>query len=77
MNNATLVPSNAKLTAEVANLTKRLGKNTGGKKGGKATNKRSPTTCTNCKKYGFHKPDDCFELEKNLSKRSKNWNINL
>ena len=77
MNNATLVTLNAKLKAEVANLTKKLGKNTGSNTGGKATNKRSPTTCTHSKKYGFLKPYDCFELENNSSKRPKNWKSNL
>ena len=76
MNNTTLLASNTKLTAEVANLTKKLGNNTGGNTGGNATDKCIPTTCTHFKRYGSHKPDDCFELENNSIKHEKNWKSN-
>jgi len=32
-----------------------------------------PIYCKNCKLNGFHQPDSCFELEKNKSKRPKDW----
>ena len=32
-----------------------------------------PIYCKNCKLNGYHQPDSCFELEKNKSKRPKDW----
>ena len=44
-----------------ATTTRREGRNDG------------PIYCKNCKLNGFHQPDSCFELEKNKSKRPKDW----
>ena len=53
-----LVSRNAKLASEVKNLTRKFGRNTGGDMSRTAADKRSPRTCPNCKKEGFHKPYD-------------------
>ena len=68
-NNKALVATNAKLAAEVTNLTRKLGRNAGGDTISTVTDKRSPRTCPHCKKEGFHKPETCLELGKNASKR--------
>ena len=34
---------------------------------------RKATPCPNCKRDVYHFADDCFELEKNASKRPSNW----
>ena len=49
-NNKALVATNAKLAAEVTNLTRKLGRNAGGDTSGTAAYKRSPRTCPHCKK---------------------------
>ena len=49
-NNKALVATNAKLAAEVTNLTRKLGRNAGGDTISTVTDKRSPRTCPNCKK---------------------------
>ena len=75
--NEALVSRNANLAAEVTNLTRKFGRNTGGDRSGTAADKRSPRTCPHIKKEGFHKPDACLELRKNTSKRPKNWKISV
>ena len=72
INNEALVATNAKLAAEVTNLTRKLGRNTGGDTSGTAEDKHTPKTCPNCKKEGFHILDACLELGKNASKRPTN-----
>ena len=76
-NNKALVAKNAKIAVEVTNLTSKLGRNRGGDTRGTAADKCIPMTCLQFKKEGFHKPDDCFELGKNYSKRPTNWKISL
>ena len=49
-NNKALVATNAKLAAEVTNLTRRLGQNYGSETSGTKADKRSPSTCLHCKK---------------------------
>ena len=51
-----------------------------GRKGGHGNGQRAGTgtargksLCPNCKREVFHLPDDCFELEKNASKRPAIW----
>jgi len=51
-----------------------------GRDGGRGSGQRAGTgtargksLCPNCKREVFHLPDDCFELEKNASKRPANW----
>ncbi len=46
--------------------TSNTGKSTGG-------TKRNRKKCTNCGKYVFHKPSDCYELKANTSKRWTGW----
>ena len=76
-NNEALVTTNSKLATEVTNLTRRLGRNSGSETSGTMEDKQSPSTCPNCKKEGFHKPDTCLELAKNSSKRLPNWKSSL
>ena len=71
-NNKALVATNAKLAAEVTNLTRRLGPNAGSETSGTTADKRSPRTCPHCKKEGPHKPDIYLDLGKNSSKRPPN-----
>ena len=42
---------------------------------GKASNttNRRKKVCTNCRKLVFHKPQTCYELESNASKRYPGW----
>ena len=75
--NEALIATDAKLTAEVKILTKKLGRNTRSKTISTASDKRIPRTCPHCKKEGFHKTDTCFELGKNASKRPPNWKSSL
>lgn len=35
--------------------------------------RRKKQLCPHCGKYVIHKPDECFELEKNASKRPAGW----
>ena len=69
INNEALVATNAKLAAEVTNLTRKLGRNTGGDTSGTAEDKHIPRTFPHRKKEGFHILDTCLELGKNASKR--------
>ena len=55
-NNEASIATNAKLAAEVTNLTRKLGRNTGGDTSSTALDKLSPSTCRHCKKEGFHEP---------------------
>ena len=50
INNEALVATNSKLVAEVTDLTRRLGQNTGSETSGTTTDKRIPKTCLYCKK---------------------------
>ena len=77
INNKALVATNSKLVAEVTNLTRRLGRNSDGATSGNTLDKRSPKTCLDCKKEGFHKPDTCLELAKNAIRRPTIWKIAL
>ena len=71
-NNEGLVAMNAKLAAEVTNLTIKLGRNAGCDTSGTVADKRIPMTCSHCKKEGFRKPEACLDLGKNVSKRPTN-----
>jgi hypothetical protein len=31
--------------------------------------------CTNCRKVAFHKPETCYELKTNASKRYPGWKL--
>lgn len=78
--NATLTSTNEELVGVVKRLTgenksfqqevnefrRRLGNDAAG---GVGPLERKPKLCPNCKKVVYHKPDDCFELEKNAAKR--------
>jgi hypothetical protein len=37
------------------------------------TTNRQKKVCTNCRNLVFHKPQTCYELESNSSKRSPGW----
>ena len=43
------------------------------KKPGQASASNPPTLCINCKKKGYHQPQDCYELAKNKDKRPPGW----
>ena len=68
---ATLTYSNARLAKKVETLTEALAKNGGG---GAEVPRRGPGIFfPNCKMETWHKPDACFELEKNIDKRPRWW----
>ena len=71
-NNEALVATNSKLVEKVINLTRRLGRNTDSATSGTTVDNRTPKTCTHFKKEGFHKPDTCLKLAKNVNIRPTN-----
>ena len=75
---ATLTDINARRTkkveAQAAELQK--GQSKGGGGGGNAAGApegNEGSYCKNCKQTTWHLPDNCFELEKNKSKRPAYW----
>ena len=77
LNNTTLVTSNKSFVAlvkkqnnEIRNLERELYCI---KKGGKSSARNPPTLCANCKKEGYHQPQDCYELAKNKEKSPPGW----
>ncbi len=38
-----------------------------------SSTKRNQKKCTNCRKYVFHKPEDCYKLKTNTSKHLPGW----
>ena len=57
------------LSNDIKNLEREISRM---KKGGQVS-ARNTTLCANCKKEGFHQPQDCFELIKNKDKRPPVW----
>ena len=80
---ADLSDANAKLVTKVENQAAELKKQQkanggggGGGGGGTAAGgaaRNDGSYCTNCKRVTWHVPDNCFELEKNKSKRPAHW----
>ena len=77
LNNTTLATSNESLVAlvkkqnnEIRNLEQEIFRI---KKGGKSSARNPPTLCANCKKEGYHQPQDCYGLAKNKDKRPPGW----
>ena len=73
LNNTTMATSNKSLVAliknqqnEIKNLERELSRY---KKPSQASARNPPTLCANCKKEGYHQPQDCYELAKNKDKR--------
>ena len=76
LNNTTLSTSNESLVALVKKLSNDIKnpewKISRLKKGGQVS-ARNTTLCANCKKEGFHQPQDCYELIKNKETRPPGW----
>ena len=77
LNNTTLAARNESLVAlvrkhqnEIKNLERELARY---KKPGQVIARNPPTLCANCKKEGYHQPQDCYELVKNKDKRPPGW----
>ena len=77
LNNTTLATSNKILVAlvkkqqnEIKNLER---ERSNYKKPSQASARNPPTLCANCKKEGYHHPQDCYELAKNKDKRPPGW----
>ena len=68
---ATLTDTNARLAKKVETLTESLAKKGGG--GVEVPDRGPGKHCPNCKRKTWHKPDACFELEKNKDKRPRWW----
>ena len=73
--NAELTETTVKLIKIISDLMGQLKRAQGNTRSGGRENKQNNQTthCPNCKVDGFHKPDDCFELVKNKSKRPAAW----
>lgn len=69
-----LTAENKQLQQEVNSLCKKAGGDKGPRQQGLG---RQPVTCPNCKKPAWHKPDDCFELEQNATRRSVGWKSSM
>ena len=88
-NNTKLVNINEELSASVKNLTsenrqlqqeintlrRRVGGNT--TNNNNSSGSGSSRRCPDCKREVFHTPDDCYELEKNASRRMAGWRSGL
>ena len=65
------------ITSQQNTIAKLIGtQGGGGGEGGTRNNNRNTGNkkkCPNCRKEGFHKPDDCLELPANESKRKSGW----
>ena len=77
LNNTTITTSNESLVAlvkkqnnDIKNLEWEISHI---KSGGQASARNPPTLCANCKKEGYHHPQDCYELAKNKDKRPPGW----
>ena len=77
LNNTTLAMSNESLVAlvkkqhnEIKNLKWKISRI---KKPGQSSARNPPTLCTNCKKEGYHQPQDCYELAKDKDKCPPGW----
>ena len=68
---ATLADSNACLAKKVETLTEALAKKGGG--GVEVPGRGPGKHCPNYKRETWHKPEACFELEKNKDKRPRWW----
>ena len=67
-NNTTLTNSNESLVALVkkqANDLRNLERELAWLKKPQVSARNPPTLCANCKKEGYHQPQDCYELAKN------------
>jgi hypothetical protein len=62
-------------TSALTAVTKALEKlSTNNRRNGNRNNQnKEKTTCPHCKAEGLHKADDCWELDKNASKRPAGW----
>ena len=77
-----LVETNKVLTATVAEQASTIDRLTKEnaqlrRQGGRASGGSEKKLCPNCNKVVVHKPDDCFELEKNAAKRPNGWRSSL
>ena len=77
LNNTKLATSNESLVAlvkkqqnEIKNLEWELSRFN---KPGQASARNTLTLCANCKKEGYHQPQDCYKLAKNKDKRPPGW----
>ena len=74
---ATVTDTNARLTkkveAQAVELQKCQLKGGGGGNAGGSPGGNKCSFCKNCKRTTWHLPDNCFELEKNNSKRPAYW----
>ena len=80
LNNTTLTNSNESLVDLVkkqANDLKNLERELARLKKPQASARNPPTLCANCKKEGYHQPQDCYELAKNKDKRPPGWRSTL
>ena len=76
LNNTTLTNSNESLVALVnkqANDLKNLERELARLEKPQVSARNPPTLCANCKKEGYHQPQDCYELAKNKDKRPPGW----
>ena len=64
--NGILVSLVKKQNNEINNLERELSRI---KKGGQASARNPPILCDNCKREGYHQPQDCYELAKNKDER--------
>ena len=81
LNNTTLATSNKSLVDlvkkqqnEIKNLERELSRYNNPTQ---ASARNPPTLCANCKKEGYHQPQDCYELAKNKDKRPPGWRSGL
>ena len=72
-NNESLSALVKNLSNDIKNLERRIYRL---KKGGQVS-ARNTTLCANCKKEGFHQPQDSYELPKNKDKRPPGWRSDL
>ena len=77
LNNTTLAASNyilvdlfKKQQNDIKNLERELARH---KKPGQVSARNPLTLCANCKKEGYHQPQDCYKLVKNKDKRPPCW----
>ena len=68
---ATLTDTNSRLSKKVETLTAELAKKGGG--GGEVTGRGPGNYCPHCKRETWHKPEECFELERNKDKHPHWW----
>ena len=80
LNNTTLTNSNKSLVALVkkqANDMKNLEQELAHFKKPQVSARNPLTLCANCKKEGYHQPQDCHKIAKNKDKRPPGWSSAL